>query len=115
MLAAWTGPGAKVAARRVEGLGMKGLHDEATDILTNPMRKGEVTIEIRKAWAALKNALDPLKPGRDERRKEVRILHWQCLDWWKARNNERMRAIYRSPLPAGAAAVGAGGAGFVHG
>jgi len=105
LLAAHTGPGAKVEARRVEGLGMKGLHDEAVDILG----KGEVTIEIRKAWAALKNSLDPLKPGRDERRREVRILHWQCLDWWKARNNERMRALYRSPLPVGAVAAGGGG------
>ena len=114
LLAAHTGPGAKVEARRVEGLGMKGLHEEAVDILGNPARKGEVTIEIRKAWAALKNSLDPLKPGRDERKREVRILHWQCLDWWKARNSERMRALYRSPLPAGAA-VGAGGGGLAHG
>lgn len=110
LLASQKGPGAMMKAKRVESLGMKGLHDEAVNILRNPARREEEPPEIRKAWAALKNSLDPLKPGRDEKRKEVRILHWQCLDWWKAKNNERMRAIYRSSLAAGAAARGAGGA-----
>ena len=47
------------------------------------------------------------RKGEVERERRKQIF---CLDWWKARNNERMRALYRSPLPAGAA-VGAGGGG----
>ncbi|GAB5037275.1 dna helicase aaa partial [Nannochloropsis oceanica] len=109
LLASHKGPGATMEAKRVESLGMKGLYDEAIKILRIPAKKGEELPEIRKAWAALKNSLDPLKPGRDERKKEVRILHWQCLDWWKARNNEKMRAIYRSPFAAGATERGSGG------
>ncbi len=92
----------------VARLGLKGLHHDASLFLNSDKRKQDASVELKKAYAALKSSLDCLKPVRDETKKVTRIVHWQMLDWWKQRHAADMKKIYTNKRPAAGQEEGKG-------
>jgi len=82
------------AVTHAEGLGLKGLHQEAVAVLMDSTKRAETPVALKRAWASLKKTLDQLKPGKNLQRQDVDILHWQMLDWWRPGNARTMEAIY---------------------
>jgi hypothetical protein len=69
--------------REVESMGLKSLHAFAERGLVGKDSAGQPLIQdstLRKALAAVKNALSKLKPAR-VKRPDPAMHHWQMLNW----------------------------------
>lgn len=78
----------RAEAPMVDVLGLKSLHDYAQRALEGKDSAGNNVVsdsELRKRWAALKNALRKLKPARVQPappdQQNSTMVHWQMLSW----------------------------------